>query len=445
MKRRFDSDAEDSDGPPEEELAARRPPARRRAAAAGADAGGGSSSRGGGSDDGGGSDGSGSDDGSDAELEEAERALEERLADVPFEVLARLAGDGAGPSPAAARAAAAAAKARGSFHRESKNRPQELSSKRPVSRFREVIQVAKHPAKDPRFDATIGGAPFDRARFAARYGFLYDEVLPAERAAVKDALKKEKREGKRRELAAQLTRLQQQLADERARRKSEALGKEWKAQEKAAVAGGKAPFFLGRGAQRTRQLVSRYEELKSAGQLDKFMEKRRKKNAAKDHRLPGGAMSSPAGKRRAGPTMRARAAAAAAAGEAPGGDEAAPSPLPELPMPLVLHVLSFLPPALRAWAAKLVCKAARERFCGATDVSLRCPELPLAAVQEAWRAVQGDGWEQQSKLAKARAACIDMPAAPDDEPVWDSDEEEEEGWSSDEGENEEGEEGEHAA
>ncbi|KAF8062681.1 thioredoxin-like 4 [Scenedesmus sp. PABB004] len=60
-----------------------------------------------------------------------------------------------------------------------------------------------------------------------------------------------------------------------------------------------------------------------------------------------------------------------------------------------------------AWAARLVCKAARERFRGATVVSLCCPELPLAAVQEAWRAVQGDG-ERQQRLASTRAACGDV-------------------------------------
>ncbi|KAF8062660.1 HET-E1 [Scenedesmus sp. PABB004] len=126
---------------------------------------------------------------------------------------------------------------------------------------------------------------------------------------------------------------------------------------------------------------------------------------------PEPAMSSPAGKRRAGPTTRARAVALAAACEASGGDEAAPSP-PELSEPLVLHVLSFLPPALQAWTARQVCKAAHERFRGARRVSLRCPELSLAAVQEAWRAVQGDRWgqqEQQRRLAGARAACGDVP------------------------------------
>ncbi|KAF8062665.1 LEC14B protein [Scenedesmus sp. PABB004] len=128
---------------------------------------------------------------------------------------------------------------------------------------------------------------------------------------------------------------------------------------------------------------------------------------------PALAMSSaPAGKRRAGPTTRAQAAAAAgelqlAAQQLLGGAEAAPSPLPELSMPLVLHVLSFLPLALQAWTARLVCKAARERFHGATAVSLRCPELPLTAVQEAWRAVQGGGWERRW-LVRARVACGDV-------------------------------------
>ncbi|KAF8062697.1 hypothetical protein HT031_004026 [Scenedesmus sp. PABB004] len=141
--------------------------------------------------------------------------------------------------------------------------------------------------------------------------------------------------------------------------------------------------------------------------------------------LSGGTMSAaPAGKRRAGPTTRAlrpqlrqarrrlgqrrRQGAASPLARSPRRTSAL---LPELPEPLVLHVLGFLSPALQAWAAKLVCKAARERFRGATAVSLRCPELPLAAVQEAWRAVQDDGWEQQWRLppiAQARAACGDV-------------------------------------
>lgn len=54
--------------------------------------------------------------------------------------------------------------------------------------------------------------------------------------------------------------------------------------EKQAVAEGKKPYYLKKSEQRRLELVSKFDELKKSGRLDKFMEKRRKKNAAKDHR-----------------------------------------------------------------------------------------------------------------------------------------------------------------
>lgn len=82
---------------------------------------------------------------SDAEsddLDQQEQALEQRLAEVPLEAVTKQLKDGKGPTGAAARAAAFAANKQ-VFHRETKNRPQEMSSKKPVSRSREVIQVPK--------------------------------------------------------------------------------------------------------------------------------------------------------------------------------------------------------------------------------------------------------------------------------------------------------------
>lgn len=75
-------------------------------------------------------------------LDEQEQILEQRLAEVPLEAVVNQVKDGKGPTGAIARAAAIAAKQQ-VYHRETKNRPQQLSSKRPVSRFREVIQVPK--------------------------------------------------------------------------------------------------------------------------------------------------------------------------------------------------------------------------------------------------------------------------------------------------------------
>ncbi len=67
-----------------------------------------------------------------------------QVADVPFEVLEALRQDGTGPSGRAARdAAKAALEQQKDFHRANRHRPSEVSSKKPVSRARDVIQVTK--------------------------------------------------------------------------------------------------------------------------------------------------------------------------------------------------------------------------------------------------------------------------------------------------------------
>jgi ribosomal RNA-processing protein 36 len=136
MKKRFDQTDDDSGSEPEQQHNTKAAAAAAgRAHGDGAD---GASTSGSDSEEPGTSDG-GSDDGDDSD---AERALEQQLADIPLEVLAKLKQDGLGPVGQAARAAAAAAKSK-TFKRDTKNRPQETTSKRPVSRFREVIQVPK--------------------------------------------------------------------------------------------------------------------------------------------------------------------------------------------------------------------------------------------------------------------------------------------------------------
>ncbi|KAF8061300.1 RXLR124 [Scenedesmus sp. PABB004] len=75
----------------------------------------------------------------------------------------------------------------------------------------------------------------------------------------------------------------------------------------------------------------------------------------------------------------------------------------------LLDILGRLPPALQAWSAKRVCKAARERFRGATAVSLRCPDLPPVAVREAYAACRAERRrDAQEWLSEARAECGDV-------------------------------------
>lgn len=56
------------------------------------------------------------------------------------------------------------------------------------------------------------------------------------------------------------------------------------AEEREAVKQGKKPFFLKHSEAKRQELVARYKHLKATGGLEKVVQKRRRKNAMKDHR-----------------------------------------------------------------------------------------------------------------------------------------------------------------
>ncbi|KAK2069617.1 hypothetical protein P8C59_004177 [Phyllachora maydis] len=182
--------------------------------------------------------------------------------------------------------------------RASKHAPTEQSSKRRVSRRRAVgVAATARPApRDPRF-LPLPGSASAHARLAAQvdrnYAFL-DEYRAAEirqlRAAVKlaRAAKPARGGGGAPPPAAQRERLERALASlegkqraaQRRRREREVLD-EQRRQEKEAVAQGKKPFFLKKSEQKKRVLVDRFDGMKK-GQVDKAMERRRKKVAARE-------------------------------------------------------------------------------------------------------------------------------------------------------------------
>jgi ribosomal RNA-processing protein 36 len=142
-------------------------------------------------------------------------------------------------------------------------------------------------ARDPRFEDPLssGAARAEElAKFKSRYSFLYDEQLPAERKELAVAVKKTKSLARKVELQAELAAVNAQLRAEGERRKRDTSARQVKAREREAVKAGKAPFYLKKSERKRQELISKFEALKAAGQLDRYMEKRRKKNAAKDHR-----------------------------------------------------------------------------------------------------------------------------------------------------------------
>lgn len=59
---------------------------------------------------------------------------------------------------------------RAEFKRENKNRPREMSAKKPVARYKELTRVKKVVSRDPRFDSLCG--TFDEKAFKHSYAFI---------------------------------------------------------------------------------------------------------------------------------------------------------------------------------------------------------------------------------------------------------------------------------
>ncbi|KAL3872529.1 hypothetical protein ACJMK2_035752 [Sinanodonta woodiana] len=171
------------------------------------------------------------------------------------------------------------------FKRENKNRPMEISSKVHVPRVRQVIPVKKKIARDPRFDDLSG--QYNETFFKEAYSFL-DDVKAKEKEKVKVLLKKEKDEEKKKNMQALMNRMNQQEQSMLQKKKQTELLNEWKKKEEERVKEGKNPYFLKKSDKKTLVLAEKYKELKKSGKVEKYLNKKRKKNAQKERKkLPG--------------------------------------------------------------------------------------------------------------------------------------------------------------
>ncbi|KAL1546972.1 ribosomal RNA processing protein 36 [Salvia divinorum] len=166
--------------------------------------------------------------------------------------------------------------------RANKNRPMEISSKKPVSRFREVIQAPKMVIRDPRFESLCGNLDVDGHK--KRYNFIYDKTLPAEKEELKKQMKKIKDPEAAGDLKEQLTRIDKELKSVAAKRTEKDILAEHKKKERDAAKKGKQPYYLKKSELQKQKLAEKFKELKESGKLESFIEKKRRRNAAKDHR-----------------------------------------------------------------------------------------------------------------------------------------------------------------
>ncbi|KAF4985662.1 hypothetical protein FGRMN_11130 [Fusarium graminum] len=162
--------------------------------------------------------------------------------------------------------------------RSSKHAPQEQTSKKPVSRRREILPDNKRQFRDPRFDPLVGRVDEEKASKA--YAFL-DEYRDKEMADLRVKIKKSKDFYEKEDLKRQLQSMESRKKANVRKQEEERLLKEHREKEKELVAQGKTPFYLKRSEQKKQLLVNRYEGM-SKGQVDRAIERKRKKVAGKE-------------------------------------------------------------------------------------------------------------------------------------------------------------------
>ncbi|OWZ19471.1 hypothetical protein PHMEG_0006286 [Phytophthora megakarya] len=178
-------------------------------------------------------------------------------------------------------ATAEAQEAAGRTRRANKNQPLELSSKRAVGRYRQVVDVKKRRVLDPRFEAQSGRLNEDL--FSKSYAFL-DEYKQRELQELKQQLKKTKNATTKDELKHEIALRQQEMTEKTKQEKIKSALTKRKREEREAVASGKGAFYLKRKDKKKLELQAKFQDLQETGRLSKFMAKKRKKNASKDHR-----------------------------------------------------------------------------------------------------------------------------------------------------------------
>ncbi|GAA6110104.1 ribosomal RNA processing protein 36 homolog [Tachysurus ichikawai] len=169
----------------------------------------------------------------------------------------------------------------GPAKRSNKDRPEEISAKKPVAFLRRVGSVKAPILRDPRFDDLSG--EFKPEVFSQTYKFIND-IRQREAEMVKKKLKKIKSNAKKEEMKSFLKRLENQKRnlERRDQQREKELG--YKKKRRVLVGDGQRPFYLKKSEQKKLQLAEKYSELKKSGKLENFMSKKRKRNAVKDRR-----------------------------------------------------------------------------------------------------------------------------------------------------------------
>uniref|UniRef100_A0A240SXH1 rRNA biogenesis protein RRP36 n=1 Tax=Glossina palpalis gambiensis TaxID=67801 RepID=A0A240SXH1_9MUSC len=165
-----------------------------------------------------------------------------------------------------------------------KNRPREQSSKRPVPFLgAELRGKSKNDLqlRDPRFDERAGN--YDVNKFKENYKFV-SSIRESEILELKSELNRVTDQEEKDRIKKAMQRLANKNVEENKWHKKQQTLKEEQQEIQKAIAEGKKPHYLTKKERKAKELVAQFEELKKHGKLTKHLEKRRKKNIAKDRK-----------------------------------------------------------------------------------------------------------------------------------------------------------------
>ena len=165
-------------------------------------------------------------------------------------------------------------------NRSSKHAPTEISSKKAVSRKREVVPVFKREYRDPRFAPLAG--PVDDSKVRKAYSFL-DDYREDEMKELKEAIKTTKDDDAKEKLKRALMSMESRKKARARKDKEREMLDIHRKEEKELVKHGKQPFYLKKTEQKKRLLMDQYGGLKGK-HLDHVIERRRKKVEGKEKR-----------------------------------------------------------------------------------------------------------------------------------------------------------------
>uniref|UniRef100_A0A3P9I7A8 rRNA biogenesis protein RRP36 n=1 Tax=Oryzias latipes TaxID=8090 RepID=A0A3P9I7A8_ORYLA len=162
-----------------------------------------------------------------------------------------------------------------------KNRPTEISAKKPAPFLRQVVPIKKPVVRDPRFDDLSG--EYKPEIYEQTYKFIND-IKHREKEIIQKKLKKTKNNNQKEKLQFLLKRLENQERARQNREKQRERELQFKREQRERADQGARPFFLKKSDKKKLELAEKYQDLKKSGKLDKFLSKKRKRNAGKDRK-----------------------------------------------------------------------------------------------------------------------------------------------------------------